>query len=195
MNDLHDLLRSWETFYLLLGTAGATLAGLIFVAVTVAERITDRERVSILRAHLDPALLALLLVVILSACLLIPHLTRPVLAALLLMAGTGTLGYMGVVLRSLHRGQDIHWDASDWTWYAAAPLLGGTLLLISGVLTLTAQAHAATTLTGVTLLLLLIMGVRNAWDLVTFSVKVNAPDPDRTDDKHTSAPTPATSND
>ncbi|MBZ9750012.1 hypothetical protein K7W42_03950 [Deinococcus sp. HMF7604] len=171
MQEFQTLVREWETFYLLTGTAGATLAGLMFVAVTVGERATDRQRLPILRMHSDPALLAFVLNLVLSAALLIPSLTREWLGTLLLSAGGLGLVYLTVVLRHLHRRVQMRgWDLADWLWYAAAPIGACVLLLWSGTLTLSRHSHAALNLTGLTALVLLVMGIRNAWDLVTFAL-------------------------
>ncbi len=172
MEDFHELLGKWESFYLLVGTAGATLAGLMFVVLNFSERFADRERIPILRAHSDPALLALVLTLLLGALMLMPTITHFWLAAPLLAAGLLGLIYTAVVLRQIVRAGVVHtWDASDWAWYAAAPVVSGVLLLLSGVLTLTGASSLALTLTGVTLMVLLTMGLRNAWDLVTYSVE------------------------
>lgn len=169
MQAFHTLLREWQTFYTLVGTAGATLAGLMFVAVTLGR--TPRRRLAALRAHSDPALLAFVLSLLLSGLLLMPSLTRPWFGAALLASGLLSLLYLALVLRQLiGGGMSRFWDFSDWLWYAAAPVLGGLLLLGSGVLGLLGQAHAALNLTGISLIVLLTMGLRNAWDLVTFTL-------------------------
>jgi hypothetical protein len=172
VQEFHTLLREWESFYLLVGTAGATLAGLMFVAISFGERVTDRRRFPILRAHMDPALLAFVLSLGLAAGLMMPSLSRFWFGAMLLGAGLLSLVYIGLVLRQLimQVGVGDTWDFSDWLWYAAAPVVSGALLLVSGGLGLSAQSHAALTTVGVTLVLLLMMGIRNAWDLVTFAI-------------------------
>ncbi|GHF56835.1 hypothetical protein HNQ07_003709 [Deinococcus metalli] len=177
MREFHALLREWETFYLLLGTAGATLAGLMFIAVTVGERLTRRTRMPLLRAHLDPALLALLLTLILSATLLMPSLTRFWFGTVLVGSGAGGVIYMLAVQRALPPPKRRRWDGPDWMWYAVAPLLSSGLLIAAGALAFTGQSRAALTTAALTLILLLLMGVRNAWDLVTFSIMMDSPEP------------------
>lgn len=171
MAEFQVLLREWESYYLLVGTAGATLAGLMFVAITFSSDMTDRHSLPVLRAHTDPALLAFVLCLALSLLLLMPSLNRGWCGTLLLLSGLLELVYMGLVLRRLVQGGQVRgWDVSDWCWYAAVPMVGGVLLLVSGGLCLDARATLAVTLIGLTLLVLLLMGVRNAWDMVTFTM-------------------------
>lgn len=184
MHEFHTLLKEWETFALLLGTAAATLAGLTFIAVTMGQRTATRQRLPILRAHLDPALLALLLTLILSAALLMPTLTRQIFGLGLILTGVAALGYMAAVFRSMYTRGVRGWDVADWTWYAVAPVVSGALLIVSGELALSSQSRAALTTAGLTLLLLLSMGVRNAWDLVTFTLLITAPNDQGDDTGH-----------
>ncbi len=171
MQDFHALLHEWETFYLLVGTAGAALAGLMFVAISVGERLGARGRIPVLRALIDPALLAFVLSLVLGGLLLMPSLTRAWFGALLLTAGVLGLGYIAVVLRQLITGGNTRvFDLSDWLWYAGAPVVAGALLVVSGSLGLAGAARAALDLTGVSVVVLLLMGIRNAWDVVTFAI-------------------------
>jgi hypothetical protein len=55
----------------------------------------------------------------------------------------------------------------DWLWHAGLPLLGYTLLLISAVL-LRSDPQRVLFVVGATALLLLFIGIHNAWDGVTF---------------------------
>lgn len=177
MEAFHEALRPWETFFLLVGTAGATLAGLMFVALTVARdgQLVRSRGLSITRSHSDPALLAFTLNLVLGAVTLAPTLTRGALGALLLLAGAASLVYITVVLRRLaEQGVPRGWDGADRVWYAGAPIVGGGLLLTAGGLAFAARDDAALTVVAGTLVLLLVMGVRNAWDLVTFAIDRSA---------------------
>lgn len=172
MQELHTLLLEWNMFYLLLGGAGATLAGLMFIAITLSERHTNQERLPIFRAHLDPALLALVFVLVLSAFLLMPTLTRFSLGVVLIAAGLAGLVGLGAAFYSIWTRNVRGWDASDWLGYAVAPVASYLLLLVSSGLALSAHTRDAVTTVGVTLVLLLCTGVRNAWDLVTVTIKI-----------------------
>jgi hypothetical protein len=53
----------------------------------------------------------------------------------------------------------------DWIWFVGLPIAGYVLLLLSGVGFLL-QAALSLHGVGVALILLLVIGIRNAWDLV-----------------------------
>ena len=57
------------------------------------------------------------------------------------------------------------WD--DWLWYGALPLLAYSALLVSAILF---PSHATSALFGIaaSLVLLLAVGIRDAWNLVTW---------------------------
>lgn len=180
MTSIHTLLHDWQVFYTLTGTAGATLAGLMFVAVTMIERVLRQRSGSLqtLRLYSEPALLAFVFTLILSALLLMPDLSATGLTALLLTAGLVSLAYNAATIRQLIVGSKSGWDASDWAWYCIVPFLCSGLLLLAGVFSLLGTLMPAFTVFGVTLLLLLMMGIRNAWDMVTFSIGISLPEQD-----------------
>jgi hypothetical protein len=43
MSDFAQIISDWETFYLLSGTAAATLIGLLFIAVSIHIEIFNRQ--------------------------------------------------------------------------------------------------------------------------------------------------------
>ena len=55
----------------------------------------------------------------------------------------------------------------DWLWYSILPLLAYTLLLLAGIL-VRAYAQKALFIVAAVALLLLFVGIHNAWDSVTY---------------------------
>ncbi len=181
--DFRALLREWDTFALLVSTAGATLAGLMFVGLSLGERmIRGRDGVPLLRAYTDPTLLCFVLSLATGALLLIPDLNAVTFGALMLLVGALSFAYSLRILRQMRReGQTTTtWDASDWLWFVLIPLLCALLLAGAGALALRGEGRAALAVTGAVLLVLLVMGIRNAWDLVAYAV-AHLPAPDGED--------------
>lgn len=161
---------------MLVGTAGATLAGLTFVAITSADRVVQRQgSIRPLRNVLDPALLAFALALLLGAVLLMPVLTPTALALVLVGCGLYLGGYSLFVFRQLRFTELVKWyDRLDWFFVVIMPVLGSVLLLFSGWLCGRGEIETALTVTGVALLGLILMGIRNALDTVVNVLSFNA---------------------
>ena len=177
--NLHEHLGHWETFYVLVGTAGATLAGLTFVAITAASGFASRENVVGLRSHLDPSVVAFALTLILSCVLLMPTLTPLALGLLLLCSGV----YMGLYTSFIARQINLlvrrtsaggrtsyRYDIFDRVFYGLIPVSSSVLLVGCGVLVLLNKPEEALSVLGVTLLVLIAMGIRNALDMLMLTL-------------------------
>lgn len=90
---LADQLHGWHDFYILIGTASATLIGLMFVAASVGANYFVAEREAPLRTFLTPTVLHLS--AILVTCLMgtVPSQTRPSLGALVWAGGLVGVGF------------------------------------------------------------------------------------------------------
>ncbi|MEO7366036.1 MAG: hypothetical protein ABIW03_06930 [Sphingomicrobium sp.] len=168
------MFENWHEFYLLAGSAAAVLIGLIFVVVTL---MSDRPRSSVLegsRLYMGPVVLHVSFVLALSAAALAPGI-RP--AQFALVASVIALwGLMRAVMsiagiRAAGGEEPPHW--TDVWFYGAVP---AALYLAMAVVafgfwseTQWAAPGVAAVVTG-----LLLISVRNEWDLVTWL----APRPD-----------------
>jgi hypothetical protein len=172
----HELLRHWESFSLLIGTAGATLAGLTFVAVTAANRLVrERNTVTMLRVHIDPSVLAFTLALVLGCVLLFPTLTPLALGLTALCSGVFYGGYTLFVVRQLMAlGLPRQYDRLDWLFFILLPMLGSVLIVLGGAQCLRGETEMAVTLMAVGLLALLVMGIRNALDVLIVTLNYEA---------------------
>jgi hypothetical protein len=173
------MFENWGEFYLLAGSAAAVLIGLIFVVVTL---MSDRPRSSVLagsRLYMGPVVLHVSFVLALSAAALTPGIGGrefAIVAGIVALWGLGR-GVMSVSgIRALSGGDDApHW--TDGWFYGVMPCL---LYLALGAVAIAfwsgrdwAVYGAAGVITG-----LLLISVRNEWDLVTWL----APRPDEKGD-------------
>ena len=127
-------LATWYTFYSIVGTAAATLTGLLFVVITLIAQL--RVQVSSPRSGMavfgTPNVVhfgaALLVAVIL--CAPWPALWN---AGLLLgLAGLGGVIYVLFVLwQARHRVEGYQLVRSDWLWYTLLPLVSYTALVVA----------------------------------------------------------------
>ncbi len=166
----HDTLEPWHDFFVLVGTAAATLVGLTFVAASVGSGVFTRERQVGLRSFLSPTVVAF--TIVLAACLigLAPVHEWGVAGAAIIVLGAFGIVYSGLVLRSMFRaGIAAQIDMEDRVWYAVAPCVSYLLLAGAGVCFILALDLSALAL-AVAMGLLLITGIRNVWDMTTWIV-------------------------
>jgi hypothetical protein len=157
-------LDAWENFYLLLGTAAATLTGLMFVIVSVRPHVIAAHTATGVRAFVTPTVVYFTTVLVVAALMTIRAVTAPMLGALLALGSLGGLCYMGSI------GAHTQWrhdklDRLDWLWYVGLPILSYLLILRAAVGIGVRTPLGLDSVAGAVLLLLL-TGIRNAWDLV-----------------------------
>ncbi len=161
---LAELLHDWHDFYVLVGTASATLVGLMFVAVSIGTSIFNEDHRAAMTAFITPTVMHF--AAVLFVCLLgtIPTHTWYTLGGLL---GAGALAgsiYSGRLVVQL-----FNVDLSDRLFYSFLPLLGYLLALIAAVLLLL-HATASADLIAAAVLTLLLAAIRNAWDMMVWIV-------------------------
>jgi hypothetical protein len=160
------MLREWQNFYLLAGGAAATLIGLMFVALSLASRTLIAHTRSGFRTWVDPTLTHFAYVLVTALVMVVPVVTASVLGITFILAGAIGVGRSVELLyrawQQHHRDRRIELD--DWLWRFVLPFAGHLLLLQAGVAFLRDVALAFVSLAIATALLLLV-GIRNAWDL------------------------------
>jgi hypothetical protein len=164
-----SLLNSWQNFYMLVGTAAATLTGLMFVVTTLIAGID--ARLSILNAAVSafntPTVVQFGAVLLLAGILSAPWQTYTSLRLLLGLVGLGMSFYLIIVLRRMLRVPHYQSTSEDWTWYLILPLLASIMLILAAFM-LPKNPAPALYIVGAATMLLLLVGIRNAWDNVTF---------------------------
>jgi hypothetical protein len=162
-----SLLVTWQTFYVLIGTAAATLTGLMFVVVTLLTRVRVRVSSATMMTFNTPTVVHFCLALLVAALLSAPWQALWTAGLLLGLVGLGGVSYVLIVLRRVRRQRDYQPVMEDWLFYTILPLLSYSALLIAALLLLSSPAPALFVIAAATLLLLFI-GIHNAWDSVTF---------------------------
>ncbi len=176
------MFEGWGNFYFLLGSASASLIGLMFV-VTTLTRGRDRSKVERgQRLFMTPTVFNLPAVLTLSAVALTPKLTPGVHEAVMALGGAYGLGYALVIgwqAAQLWRETKSTTYLSDvWCYGIIPPLI--YLALESAILATDMIRDLACNGVALCLLALLLIAVRNAWDLVTWMAPLaNAPPTDQ----------------
>jgi hypothetical protein len=171
--NLPDLIRPWHDFYLLVGTTSATLVGLMFVAASIGAQVFKEENRAAIEAFISPTVVHFSTA--LFACIIatIPEHTGLEFILLLSVLGLAGLGYSARVWTQLVVRHKFSVDSIDRLFYAVIPGVGQLLVLLSGVMLLTLPAAALDCL-AIALLVLLLAGIRNAWDM-TMWIVIRAP--------------------
>lgn len=166
---MEEALHPWHEFYILLGTAGATLLALLFVAVSLgAGYLTSRNQQGT-RVFMSPVVIHFTSVFFLSAVCLVPS-HGPVFFSVLI----GATAVMGIVVSIVISVWVVRTDMTryvqDYFAYGLLPALAYLALLAAAVMIYRAQAFALEALAA-GLLLLAIINIRNAWDLTLSMVR------------------------
>jgi hypothetical protein len=163
------LLSDWQNFYMIMGTAAATLTGLMFVVTTLIAGID--AHLSILNAAVSafntPTVVHFCAVLLLAGILSAPWQTFSGLGVLLGLVGLGMGFYLLIVLRRMRRVPHYRSTLEDWIWYMTLPLLSHVLLIVAAFL-FPKDPSTALYMVSSAMMLLLLVGIRNAWDNVTF---------------------------
>jgi hypothetical protein len=168
--DFTQIAQRWHDFFLLTGTAAATLIGLMFVSISFAVGSTAERKRGDVDAWVTPSLVYFAEVFIIAGAAIAPLAARTLgmllLALLALNATFGTWRLRYLFLQ--HKEESL--GGKTWLWQVLLPVsaqavwgLGAYGLIISDARGFAAIAGAVT--------LLLLVAVHNAWNLVIYFIE------------------------
>ncbi len=166
-------LANWQSFYVLMGSSAAALTGLTFVVITISAERGDvtgsaAARLAGLRVYITPTAVHFAAALWLSALMSIPGQTAGALEVLLTASGLAGLIYCVPLLARMRAGSFGYKPfLSDWIWNAALPVSAYLALTAAGLMLPRQSAPSLYAVSGVVLLLLFI-GIHNAWDVVVW---------------------------
>ena len=170
-------LAAWENFYVIVGSSAAALTGLQFIVIVLGAEVNAKSSSTITRAFGTPTIVHFCAVLLLSAMMSAPW---PALAnvalALGLCGGVGILYGVFVVWHAM-RQTDYQMVLEDWLFHCAFPLLGYALLLAAAIGLPRYPLLSLFLIAGIGLLLLFV-GIHNAWDSVTYIAIVRRQKPE-----------------
>ena len=147
-------LDTWQNFYVMVGTAAATLTGLMFVVITLIAQIQARRQIPSSRSHIT--VFTTSNVVHFGAVLLAAGILSapwPALWPAGLLLGLAGVTFMLIVLwlaRHLLSYQPVSFD---WLWYAVLPLVSYASLLVAATVLPSQPVPALFVIAAVTMLL------------------------------------------
>ena len=163
------LLSTWANFYVIIGSSSAALTGLMFVVITLVPEA--RRRAGLFRRGVSvfctPTIVHFGAVLLASAILAAPWRVLAPVGLAVGLNGLAGIAYGAVVVRRMRNLTDYAPVFEDWLWHASLPLVAYLTLLVAGVMLPGSPAGALFGIGSATLLLLFV-GIHNAWDTVTY---------------------------
>jgi hypothetical protein len=166
---MHDAVAGWDTFYVIIGSSAAALTGLMFVVITLTAEMRSAlvgagEGVG---AYASPTVVHFCLVLLIGAVMTSPGHTALSLAISMAIIALIGLGYMIAVLLRMRRVEVYEPVGEDVLWHVVLPLAAYVCLLACAGF-LRAGRDRSLYFVGASALLLLYIGIHNAWDTATW---------------------------
>ena len=163
---VHTSLAAWEAFYIIVGSVAGALTGLQFVVMAM---VGERRRASSpeIAAFGTPTVLHFCAALLVSALLSAPWTSLFGVAVALAIAGFSGVAYALIVIRRARRQKGYRPELEDWIWHAALPLLAYVVLAGAAVALPRFVLMSLSLIAGASLLLVFI-GIHNAWDTITY---------------------------
>lgn len=178
-------LTAWNSFFAVVGSAAGALIGLQFVVMTlIAQRPPARAREASF-AFSSPTIVHFGVVLALAATLSAPWRTIAAPMALSGLVGLGGVTYAAIVARRMQTQTAYKPDLEDWLFHAILPIAVYAALAASAFAVYSNVREGMFGI-GAAALMVLFIGIHNAWDATTWHVFVFIRNADR---KSPEAPT------
>jgi hypothetical protein len=164
-------LSEWDSFYVIVGSAAGALVGLQFVVMTLIAEKPPVRAPEVGAAFATPTVVHFSSVLLLSAVLRAPWKAIAPVAVLWGLLGLTGAAYSFLVAWRVRRQTYYRPVLEDWSFHVLLPFIAYLALALCA---LAAPFHERGALFGVgaMALLLLFIGIHNAWDTVAYYVFV-----------------------
>jgi hypothetical protein len=165
-------LAEWDSFCVIVGSAAGGLIGLQFVVLTL---IAERPRIGSPEAgaaFATPTIVHFSTVLFLAAALRAPWTAIAPVAVVWGLVGVSGAVYAGIVARRMTQQRAYRPQFEDWLFHVLLPAVAYALLALSAA-SAALRTREALFAVGAALLVLLFVGIHNAWDAIAYHVLVN----------------------
>ena len=179
---VHEILTLWENFYVIVGSSAGALTGLQFVVMALVSESNSQAGQSEIDAFGSPNVVHFCEVLLVSSILSAPWTHYAQVGSAIGVCGVFGLIYSLIVLRRARRTTVCKPVLDDWIWHVCLPLIAYLVMVIAAALLLRFDRAALFGIGGSSLLLLFI-GIHNAWDTVTWvttTARAKSKDRDKT---------------
>jgi hypothetical protein len=177
IDGFNEALHGWQNFYFMMGGAAATLAGLMFVALSLGQHLISETTRDQMRIYATPSIIYFVSVLLLAGVMLVPVFT-PVGMALVLVF-SGGYGFLRVfrlaivLIRAARKHQDF--TVADWLAQVLGPVASYALMLIAALLFVLDQSVVGMIAICIATVTLLLSAITNTWGLVVWIVEQRIP--------------------
>jgi hypothetical protein len=172
----------WDNFYVIVGSASAGLTGLMFIVITLLAGTRRRGSSEATASFSTPTVVHFCIALLVAALLSAPWQALAPPSLLLGLTGLAGVAYSVVVLRRTRRQTAYTPVLEDWLFHVILPLVAYAALIVAALL-LPGAATLALYGIGAVTLLLLFVGIHNAWDNVTYIALEILPRNERKEDE------------
>ena len=163
-------LSAWENFYVIVGSSAGALIGLQFVVLTlIASRPVGAGTAQAGHAFATPTIVHFGATLLLAGILTAPWQEVTAAAVLWGVLGLSGIVYSVIVVRRMRRQGAYEPVFEDWLFHVLLPLAAYTALAVAAFAAVS-YLHNSLFAIGAAALLLLFVGIHNAWDAVTYHV-------------------------
>ncbi len=172
-----SIFKAWENFYVIAGSSSAALTGLVFIVVTLA---ADRRRTAISTTSDGTSIFSSPTVVHFCAAFFVSGIfAAPWHSAVYAAILIGLAGLFGAAyaVNTGYRARKLttyNADRGDWIWFIILPFIA-YLMLCAGSFSLPLIPDDASYVVAASTMLLIFVGIHNAWDVVTY-LAINSDD-------------------
>ena len=163
----HTYTSPWESFYVIVGSSAAALTGLQFVVMALVAETDRRSSMHEVNAFGTPNVVHFCAALLISGILSAPW--HRLTSAGVGLAATGVAGVIYVVLVTRRAKSQTGYQPvlEDWIWHAALPFVSYAALLVAAIL-LWRHPDESLFVIGTVAIVLVFIGIHNAWDTVTY---------------------------
>lgn len=170
-------LDGWANFYVIVGSSAGALIGLQFVVIALVSSTRGSAVSGAMRAFATPTIVYFATVLLTAGLLSIPRHTETSASIVLLAIGAAGLGYVVWVATHIRRQGQYSPDRADWAWFVFLPAAAYAGFFAAGAM-IGGSPAPSLDVAGAAAMLLLLIGVHNAWDGAVWMVARRPEEPE-----------------
>ena len=166
-------LAVWESFYVIVGSSAGALIGLQFVVIALLAETRRKSSEKEVDAFATPTILHFGAALLVSSILSAPWPSLVGASFALGICGCAGVVYGAIVTQRARHQTSYKLVMEDWIWHVTLPLVAYAALA-AAAFALGRYSRVSLFVVAGTALLLLFIGIHNAWDTVTYIVLTRA---------------------